>query len=64
MLAQTEKMLTRPQAAEFLGLKVQTLAAWAMTGKHLPFVRVGRSVRYKQSDLERFIERQTVPAST
>ena len=63
-LKERDKLRTRAQAAEFLGLKPQTLAAWAMTGKHLPIVHVGdRAVRYRQSDLEEFIERQTVPAS-
>ena len=63
MIVQEKQLLTRKEAAEFLGLRYQTLAAWAMTGKHLPVVRVGRSVRYKRSDLEAFVERQTVPAS-
>ncbi len=37
-------------------------AVWAMTGKYLPVIHVGRAVRYRQSDLEKFIEKQTVPA--
>ena len=60
MTIQHDRLLTRREAAEFLRLQPQTLAAWAMTGKHLPFVRCGRAVRYKQSDLEAFLERQTV----
>ncbi len=56
------RLLTRAETAELLGLKVQTLACWAVSGKHLPFVKVGRSVRYKRDDVEQFIERQTVGA--
>jgi len=56
-------LLTRREAAELLGLKTQTLATWAMVGKHLPVVHVGRAVRYKRNDLERFVEQQTIPAS-
>jgi len=57
-------MLTRPEAAVFLGIKPQTLAVWAMSGKHVPIVKVGaRSVRYRESDLREFLERQTIPAS-
>jgi len=56
-----DSLLTRPQAAELLGVKVQTLAAWAVDGRYgLPFVKVGRSVRYRRSEIEAFIERRTV----
>ena len=56
--------LTRPQAAEFLGLRVQTLAAWACTGRYrLPMVKVGRSVRYRLADLERFLQERTVTST-
>ncbi len=61
--SQSDRLLTRQQAAEFLGLQVQTLAAWAMTGKHLPFIKVGRSVRYRQSHLDAYIEKQTIGAT-
>ena len=59
---QQSKLLTRKEAADFLGLRTQTLAVWGMTGKHLPLVKVGRTVRYKLADLEKFIDRQTVGA--
>lgn len=62
---QTDRLLTRRQAADFLGLKPQTLACWAMDGLHLPVVKVGaRSVRYRLSDLERFLTERTKPASS
>lgn len=52
----TTKLLTREEAAEYLGIRPQTLAKWAMTKKHkLPFVRVGKLVRYRIEDLEKFI---------
>jgi excisionase family DNA binding protein len=57
-------LLTRAQAAEFLGVKEQTLAVW-MTNKRyaLPAVKVGRLVRYRLRDLEAFLERRTVCAT-
>ena len=58
-----DKLLTRKQAAEFLGLQPQTLAVWAMTGRHLSFIRVGRSVRYRLTALEAYLERRTITAS-
>ena len=56
-------LLTRAEAAEYLGLKEQTLACWASQHRYgLPYVRLGRSVRYKRADLDRFIESRTVGA--
>lgn len=55
-----DELLTRQQAAEYLNLAPQTLALWASTGRHnLPFVKVGRCVRYRRSDLEKWLEQRT-----
>lgn len=57
----SEQMLSREQAAAFLGVKPQTLAVWASTHRYgLRFFKIGRLARYKQSDLERFIESRAV----
>ena len=49
--------LTREEAAAYLGLSVNTLANWASTKKFtLPYHRAGRSVRYRKSDLDDFVE--------
>ncbi len=54
------ELMTRQQAAEYLGVKVQTLAVWKCTGRYsLPFVKVGSKTRYRKSDLDKFIERRT-----
>ncbi|EGA64178.1 helix-turn-helix domain-containing protein [Vibrio brasiliensis] len=51
----------RKQAAEYLGLSEGTLAVWASTGRYqLPFVKVGRKVFYRKSDLDAFIESNIV----
>jgi excisionase family DNA binding protein len=51
-------LVSREQAAEFLGVRPQTLAAWASSRRYaLPFVKVGRRVMYRLSDLDAFIER-------
>lgn len=59
-----EDRLIRPaQAAEMLGVAVQTLALWRhlkYQGKpcpNLPFKKVGsRSIRYRLSDVKTFVE--------
>jgi len=55
------RLLTRPEAAEYLGLATSTLEVWASTKRYdLPYCKVGRAVRYRQSDLDAFLERGTV----
>jgi excisionase family DNA binding protein len=52
-----ENLLTREEAAKFLGIKPQTLAMWHSKKTHnLPCYKVGRLVKYKKKDLINFIE--------
>ncbi len=56
-------LMTRSQAAEYLGLAEQTLATWHSLGRYnIPVVKVGRNVRYRMTDLDRWIESRTVNA--
>ena len=51
------KLLSRNAAAAYLGLRPQTLAVWASTGRYdLPMVKIGRYAKYRKSDLDHFIE--------
>lgn len=50
------QLLTRKAAAQYLGVKENTLAVWAVTKRHpLPYYKIGRLVKYKREDLEQFI---------
>lgn len=54
------ELLSRRQAAEYLGVTEHTLAVWKCTRRYdLPVVKVGRLAKYKKSDLDAFIERRT-----
>jgi len=56
-------LLSRHEAAAYLGVTVQTLAHWACTNRvRLPFVRIGKLAKYRQADLEAFIARNVVNA--
>lgn len=57
--------MTSIQAAEFLGVKEQTLRLWRHEGRETspPFTRIGGKVIYKQSSLEAWMVRNTVDAS-
>jgi predicted DNA-binding transcriptional regulator AlpA len=55
------RLLSRKEAAEFLGVRQDTLAVWKCNNTYdLPVVKVGRLARYRYSDLLDFIERRTV----
>lgn len=50
-------LLTEDEAAAILKVQPATLATWRVRGRPtLPFVRVGRCVRYRQQDIAAFIE--------
>jgi excisionase family DNA binding protein len=60
----SSRMLTRAEAAEFLGVRPQTLAVWSSTGRYsLPFARIGRCVRYRLADLQKFVEARTATST-
>ncbi len=55
--ANTERLLTRDEAADILGISVRKLDALEEAGK-VQAIRIGRSVRYHPKVLERFIRRR------
>jgi predicted DNA-binding transcriptional regulator AlpA len=60
---QTDQLLTPSQTSEILGVSTQTLAIWRCNKRYnLNYVKVGRYVRYRYSDILSFIDAQTVAA--
>jgi excisionase family DNA binding protein len=57
------RLLTSEQAASILGVRIQTLRSWSYQKKNLPIVKIGGRVRYRLSDLKRFIESRTIQPS-
>ena len=54
-------LLTRTAAAEYLGVSKGTLEVWACTKRYpLPYVKVGRLVKYRLSDLQAFVTSRTI----
>lgn len=48
------------EAAEILGVATGTLSVWRSTGRYcLPFLKIGRKVRYRRADLNAWIESRT-----
>ena len=60
----TKGLLTTKQAAEYLGISPATLDTWRCTKRNvIPYIKLGgRFVRYRQEDLDNFIEASTVGA--
>ena len=62
----TQRLLTKEDVSKILGVTVGPLAVWRATKRYnLPYVKVGRLVRYRRSDITDFIERslQAEPAA-
>lgn len=55
-----DTLLTEVQTAEFLNLSVRTLQAWRIKMAGPRFVRAGRAVRYRRSDLIAWIDANTM----
>ena len=65
MKTELEKLLNESEAADLLGLRSQTLSLWRSTKRYdLPFIRVGRAIRYRLRDIAAFLERRTVGGAT
>ncbi len=57
-----DEIMDRKAAARYIGFAPKTLATWTSTNRYsLPIVKVGRSVRYRKSDLDAFLARQLRP---
>ena len=57
------ELLSRKEAAAYLGVAEQTLAIWKCTKRYdLPYVKIGKLVKYKKSDLDAFIARNVQSA--
>lgn len=48
-------LLSTQQAAQWLGIKAQTLSLWRTQRKGPAFVKLGRAVRYRLDDLQAFL---------
>lgn len=55
-----DQLLNSKQAADYLGIAVETLNVWRCTKRYnLSYIKVGRLVKYRQSALDAFLESRT-----
>jgi len=55
---ETDRLLTSTQVAEHLQVPTRTLEAWRYTGTGPTFVRVGKYVRYRHTDVDAWVASQ------
>ena len=56
----TEKLLNSQEASQYLGVTRDTLAVWRTTRRYeLPYIKVGRLVKYRLSDLDKWLNQRT-----
>ena len=57
------QLMTTEQVAAYLAVPVNTLYQWRHRGVAPPAARVGKHLRWKQSDVDRWVEQQTSTGS-
>ncbi len=53
------RLLTETEACEYLRVRPRQLFNWRCLGL-VPFIRIGRAVRYRVSDLDAALDRMTI----
>ena len=58
-----EKLLRQEEASELIRVPVRTLEGWRSHGLGPPFIKFGRHIFYRESDLDAFLERSVIRPS-
>lgn len=59
--SETSPLMSAAQAAAYLSVEVATLSVWRCTARYgLPYLKIGRLVRYRKADLDAFLEARRV----
>ena len=51
-----EELVDQKEAARLFGVSVRTMEAWRLSGRSPVYLKVGRQVRYRRSDLEAWLD--------
>ena len=58
----TDRLLTLPEVAEYIGVPLQTIYQWRSRGEGPRGIRCGKHVRVRRDYLEAWLERHSDPA--
>ena len=53
------RYMTTREVAAYLAVPINTLYQWRLRGEGPPAARLGRHLRWKQSDVDRWVEQHT-----
>lgn len=57
---ETDPKYSNNRAAQYIGVRPQTLAVWRSTGRYgIPYLKVGRKVFYRKSVLDAWLKSRT-----
>jgi excisionase family DNA binding protein len=60
----SEYLLSPDEVSEQLQVPIETLRRWRYERRGPTFVRVGKAIRYRQSDVDVWLARMTVESSS
>ncbi len=56
-----EPLTDTNSAAQYLKIPAKTLSKWRSTGyANIPYIKIGRKIRYRPSDLRAYVERHMI----
>ena len=57
-----ERLITPEEASEILGVTAKSLSnsRYTGTGLQVPYIKMGKIIRYKKSELEAYIDKNTI----
>ncbi|GJL95392.1 MAG: hypothetical protein DHS20C05_17970 [Hyphococcus sp.] len=64
MQNENAERLTNSEAAEYLGLKIATLNKWRVYGDGPPYLKVGRLIQYRKSDLDAYLNERLMRSTS
>ena len=53
---EASNLMDSKAVAAYLGVKVETLAQWRLRREGPPFVKAGRSIRYRLGEIQRWLD--------
>jgi excisionase family DNA binding protein len=55
-----DPLFSPPEAAAYIGVTENTLSVWRCVGRYnIPYIKVGRLVKYRKSALDAFLDSRT-----